>query len=335
MNTPETTAYAAVPQGLEFINIQLDGIYMGWQGNLQDSVFEFIRSLRYGDLEDANGNNVGGIGKWFPPPHLFYINTHAADPGLDNIDLQLSNVTDSGPRIGVARDTNSDNLSGYANSLKLGCTDCSVTNYTSLRPDGFMDVLPASNLTVNGVTGTFDSAFLNNLYPAALRFPETGYSGVTFENVSLHDSAAATLQGPISNATSSSNAALAFANFTIDMSRWSGPNLPLPAIAGTSNDIDLNFNMSQQLMKVAYLQTGALGLTVTGKPTTVNAGAATAIDWSAVNATDCIANGAWVGSIGTGGTRSVTLPSAGNYAFTLTCQNSADSAATTLDAVAL
>jgi len=44
----------------------------GWVGGLGNSVFENIESQRYGDLQDAQGKNVGGIGKWFAPPHLFY-----------------------------------------------------------------------------------------------------------------------------------------------------------------------------------------------------------------------------------------------------------------------
>lgn len=329
--TPETTSYAAVPHNLAFDGITLDGTLMGWQGNLQNAMFYDITSHRYGDLQDANGGNVGGIGKWFPPPHLFYIYAHATDPGLDNITIHMENVDDEGKRIGVARDKGgSDSISGYANSLKLGCTDCSVVNYISRRPDGFMDVLPSSGMTLNSVFAAFDSQFVNNLYPAGIRFPSSGYSNVAFEGVTLVDTAASTIQGPIGNATSSTNDGIDFSNFQIYMTKWSGPNLPLPTIWGESNDIALNFTMYSQLVNVAYLQNGALNLTVTSTPTTVNHGAATALKWNATDATDCNASGAWSGSVGTGGSRLITLASAGSYSFTLNCKNSSDSASTTL-----
>jgi hypothetical protein len=332
--TPDTAQYAAVPHGLEFVDIQLDGTLMGWQGNLQDATFEYIFSHRYGDLQDAAGDNVGGIGKWFPPPHLFYLNTHAADPGLDNIDIQMSHVIDYGVRIGVARDTSSASMSGYANSLKLGCTQCAVTDYTSIRPDGFMDVLASDGLTVDTVVAVFNSQFLNNLYPAGLRFPDTGYSDVTFENVSLRDTATSTIQGPISNAASATNEALAFSNFQIYMAEWSGANLPLPTIGGPANDIAMNFSMSGQLTQVAYLKNRALQVTVKSTPTTVKVGARTALDWSASGATGCNASGAWSGSVGTSGSRAIALPSTGIYPFTLTCQNSSDASSTTVDVAA-
>src|SRR5208282_627634 len=115
---------------------------------VQDATFENITSHRYGDLQDANGGNVGGIGKWFAPPHLFYLNyVTDGDPALFNTNIQIRNVVDDGPRVGVARDKGgSDSISGYALSLKIGCIDCVVDTYSSSRPDGFLDVLPSNNL---------------------------------------------------------------------------------------------------------------------------------------------------------------------------------------------
>jgi hypothetical protein len=329
--TPETTRYAAVPHDLAFDGINLDGTLMGWQGNLQTTMFYGITSNRYSDLQDAAGGHVGGIGKWFPPPHLFYINTHAADTGLNNNNLTFVNVNDEGVRVGTARDKGGgDTISGYANSLKLGCSACSVENYISRRPDGFMDVLPSNGLTLNSVFASFDSQFLNNLYPAGIRFPGTGYSNVQFVGVTLQDTAANTIRGPISNATSSSNNAIAFVNFQGYMTTWSGNNLPLPTIKGTNNDIALNFAMSSQLMTVSYLQNRDLQVTVKGSPTTVNHGAATALDWGTTEANQCNAGGAWSGNVGTSGSRTITLPKAGGYTFTLTCKNSAASSSTSL-----
>ena len=323
--TAETGQYAAVPHNITFNNITLDGTLMGWQGNVQSAFFYDITSKRYGDLQDAAGNNVGGIGKWFPPPHLFYLNTHVTDPALGNNGITLENVNDEGVRTGVARDRAGDNnLSGYASSLKLGCSTCSILNYISRRPDGFMDVLPAANLTVNGVYASFDSAFLNNLYPAAIRFPSTGYSHVTFESATFVDNAAITLAGPLGNAASPTNQAIVMSNFQIYLHNWSGSNLPLPTIGGATNDIQLNYSMSGQLMSASYLQNSSLQLTVKGTPTTVNRGAATMLQWSARGATGCSATGAWSGSVGTSGSRTIPLSTKGTYNFGLGCANDRD-----------
>ncbi len=87
------------------------------------------------------------MGKWFAPPHLFYLSyAPNGDPALFNSNIRIRNVLDDGPRVGAARDkAASDGLSGYALSLKLGCVDCSVDNYITTRPDGFLDVLPSDD----------------------------------------------------------------------------------------------------------------------------------------------------------------------------------------------
>jgi hypothetical protein len=320
--TAETTQYAAVPHLLTFENITLDGTLMGWQGNLENTTFDNITSKRYGDLQDANGNNVGGIGKWFPPPHLFYLNTQAADPDLANHGISLENIDDEGVRIGVARDKGgADSQSGYAASIKLSCDTCSIVNYISRRPDGFMDLQATSNLTVNGAFASFDSAFLNNLYPPGIRFPGTGYSYLKFENAGFVDTAAVTLHGPFGNATNPTNQAIDMANFQVYLTNWSGQNLPLPTIAGATNDIDLDFSMSSQLMTVTYLQNRTLQTTVKATPTTVNRGAATALAWSSVGASYCSASGAWTGNLGTSGSRVIPLATNGTYDFTVGCAN--------------
>jgi hypothetical protein len=272
--TAETTQYAAVPHLLTFENITLDGTLMGWQGNLENTTFDNITSKRYGDLQDANGNNVGA-----------------------------------------------DSQSGYAASIKLSCDTCSIVNYISRRPDGFMDLQATSNLTVNGAFASFDSAFLNNLYPPGIRFPGTGYSYLKFENAGFVDTAAVTLHGPFGNATNPTNQAIDMANFQVYLTNWSGQNLPLPTIAGTTNDIDLDFSMSSQLMTVTYLQNRTLQTTVKATPTTVNRGAATALAWSSVGASYCSASGAWTGNLRTSGSRVIPLATNGTYDFTVGCAN--------------
>src|SRR5262249_21122535 len=157
-----------------------------------------IQSHRYGDLQDANGAHVGGIGKWFAPPHLFYLSYNEyGDPALFNKNIQINSVTDDGPRIGAARDQGGgDTISGFAASLKIGCRSCAVSNYYTTRPDGFLDLLVSSDLTISNATAVYDSSFLNNLYPG-WRFPSAlSSTNVFVQNVALTDTASGTFQLP-------------------------------------------------------------------------------------------------------------------------------------------
>ncbi len=255
---PRTAQNVAVPHGVTFSDVEFDGTLMGWQGNLRDATFENIRSHRYGDLQDASGGNSGGIGKWFPPPHLFYLNyVFDGDPALFNSNIHISNVVDDGPRVGVARDKgNGDSVSGYATSLKLGCTKCSVDHYSTTRPDGFMDVLPSDGLTISNVTATFDSLFLNNAFPGAIRFPGTGYTNVVFENVVLKDLANGASKSPFGNAPSPTNNGIVFRNVQVVIEHWTGAQMPAPpTIGGANNDVTIEFVLPQlQKRLIDHLQ---------------------------------------------------------------------------------
>ena len=328
--TPYDSEYLAVPHELTFSGVTLDGTLMGWQGNVQDVLFENITSHRYSDLQDAQGGHVGGIGKWFPPPHLFYLDhTLADDSKLYNTNVHFEGINDAGPRLGVARDRGgSDSISGYAASLKLGCTDCSVDNYKSARPDGFMDLLPSENLTVSNIVATVDSKFINDVYPAGLRFPGTGYSHVTFENVQMTDSAAETDKGPLGNASSTTNVAILFTNFNLELKRWSGlgSTVPVPTISGASNSISLDVVLSEQATEVSYLLKDAVSSTLRATPVKVLPGASTVVTWTSKGADSCEAGGAWSGAVEDHGSRIVKVGSAENYDFILDCRRASHAA---------
>jgi hypothetical protein len=332
--TPHTAQQWAVPHGLTFSGIALDGTLMGWQGNVQNALFQNITSGRYSDLQDAKGGNVGGVGKWFPPPHLMYLNYDTTgDPALFNSNLLITGVIDAGPRIGVARDKGgTDSISGYALSLKLGCNNCTVNGYGSTRPDGFMDVLPSYGLSVSNVFAEFDSAFLNNIYTAGVRFPSTGYHFVTFTNVDMVDIAASTITAPIGNSLSSTNESITLTD--VEMNRWAGAGLPVPTIAGLTNNVALGLAMTGQTAQASYRLKRTVSATISGNPATLHPGASTVLNWSSAAATSCAATGAWSGTVGTSGSRTVKVPAAGNYDFILTCQNASYSASTTLHVVA-
>jgi hypothetical protein len=238
--------FVAVPHDLEFSDIDLDGIYMGWQGNLQNASFEHIRSHRYADLQDAAGGNVGGVGKWFAPPHLIYLNYDKdGDPALFNKNITIRDVIDSGPRLGEARDRgDGDSISGNALSLKIGGIGVLVDGYQSSRPDGFLDVLASDGLTISHVQASYDSLFLHNLYPG-LRFPDSPYSNVTISDVVLTDLAPQTVQRPIGNAGQSSNEHIVLSGVQVRLSHWAGSGSLQPAIAGTDNQVSVDFVTSR------------------------------------------------------------------------------------------
>jgi hypothetical protein len=334
--TPQTSQYVAIPHNLTFSDMDFDGIYMGWQGNAQNVVFDKIRSHRYADLQDAKGGNVGGVGKWFAPPHLFYLNYHIdGDPALFNKNLRIHDVVDAGPRIGTARDKGgTDTISGFAESIKIGGVDCSVDTYTSNRPDGFMDVLSSNGLTVSNVTATYDSAFLNNLF-SGLRFPNPPYKGVTFKDILFKDAAESSVQMPISGANKETNEGIVFSNVRIEVKRWSGKGLPLPAMAGQRNEMGLIFSAAADSTRIAHSKKGGISVVLEAKPFNVSPGGTTVMTWTSTGAESCSASGAWTGELATSGARTVKVATAGENDFTLDCHGAGESSRTTLRVVAL
>jgi uncharacterized protein (TIGR03118 family) len=78
-------------------------------------------------------------------------------------------------------------------------------------------------------------------------------------------------------------------------------------------------------------------ISISLNPTTVIAGRAATLTWSATSGTSCMASGAWSGSQSTSGTLTVTPTMAGSEMFTLTCSSgiySMNSASATLTVTA-
>ena len=313
----------AVPHAINFSNIVLDGTLFGWLGGGQNVTWTNITSHRYSDLQDANGENVGGIKKWFAPPHLFYLNYDTSmDPKLYNRNITIKNVVDDGPRVGVARDKANDaTLSGYALSLKIGCMDCSVDTYSSNRPDGLLDVLASDGLTISNVTATYDSSFLNNLFPG-WRFPTAPYKNVTFQNVILNDVANSSIRAPIGDAINDANENIVLNNVQVGMKHWASGGLPLPNIPSPGSSIETNYTISDNHSRVQGLQQGASLVTLQATPTNLKTGDSTILVWTSDQASACTGSGAWSGSLSTKGSRSVKFTASGTYGYTLTCLDS-------------
>ena len=238
-STPITNVTAAVPRRIRMSDIDIDGCYMGFDGTYPDSTFTRITSRRYGDLQGPNGEDPGGKGNWFAPPHLFYLNTRPGTQGLENRNVHISDVTDLGIRSGVARDTTPGKLSGYALSLKIGADDSSVVNYLSNRPDGFLDLLASRNLRIRNLRGSYDSNFLNNLFPG-IRFPQPPYRNVTIEQVRITDKALHPRMPMISNSVSPANAGLVLRDVVVT-SAPSAAARTLPKLSGAGSTAQILF----------------------------------------------------------------------------------------------
>jgi hypothetical protein len=333
--TPLTAQYMGIPHEFIFSNIVLDGTYMGWVGSVRDVTFENIQSHRYGDLQDAQGNNSGGMGKWFAPPHLFYLAySPDGDPALFNSNIRIENVVDDGPRVGSARDKGgSETLSGYALSLKIGCIDCSVDTYSTSRPDGFLDVLPSNRLTISNVKATYDSSFLNNVFPG-WRFPSSSYKNMVFKNIVLKDLAPSSTVAPVGPSNQESNENMTIDNVKVEINRWSGKGLPVSNILGKGHKISLDYSVAADASRIKSVQQGTVALTLQAAPSTLQVGNATSLSWTSRGADNCSASGAWSGPLATtGGPRTVQLTTAGNSDFTIECRNANDAATTTLSVV--
>jgi hypothetical protein len=252
VDTPKDTdtsasKYFDCPRNISFDGVTLDGIIMGFQGNTIGSSFSNVKIEHVSDLQDASGNNVGGEGRNFPPPHAFYLNyAYAGDPALFNSGLSLRNINEVGPRMGKVRPGGG----GYADSLKLGCYNCTVDGYTTNRKDGFMDVLNSENLTVSNVVATFDSSFVD-VYEdwPAWRWPGGGspsvFKNITFSHVSLTDEAATSVAAPLSNNPGAGNANLVFDDVNITVQSWTKGNI-VPTWSGIAAGSEVTFTLKAQ-----------------------------------------------------------------------------------------
>jgi hypothetical protein len=238
-STPSFTAanahlYYATPTKIAFNGVTLDGYMMGFQGAISDSTFSNITAKNYSDLQDSNGNNVGGYNNTMPPPHLVYFDNMAGvvDSELVNQNLAFTTVKDGfdpsaqnpvSLRRGKARLTG-----GYSDAFKIQCVSCSIDSYTSYRKDGFMTLMGNTDLKVSNVLQHYDSGYTNNygLAPVAWHvFRGTGpIANLTFSNVSLIDDvttntpSVATTVGPIDNV----NGTNLLMDITVTLTKWGG-----------------------------------------------------------------------------------------------------------------
>ena len=322
-STPYTAQYFAIPSNLTFNNIDIDGYYFGWQGTLKDSTISTVRTHRYGDLQDADGGNVGGLGYWWAPPHLFYLNYPAdTDPALVNSNLQLTDIIDYGNRVGSARGGGDAGcVSGYANSLKIGAFNSTVDGYQTYRPDGMADILISNGLTLKNLSGTYDSSFTSNCWPG-IRWPGYPYTGVALENVSLTDLASVSKQPPLGGqeGTALEDSYITATNASFTMNAWGGTSSFVTSFgAGVGHNLILDYHLISTNTVVEAGQLNGMLWQLEAAPSSVAVNAPATLTWESKGAQSCTASGAWSGSKGPDGGTTETLTSPGDAGFVLTC----------------
>lgn len=226
-----------IPHDMWFTNIKLDGYFMGWQGDYVNCHFEHIRAYRYGDLQDDKGGTVGGVKKWFAPPHLFYLGTR---------NIVINDVVDYGNREGIARDKAGEPQTGYANSLKIGAEDSVVSNYTSYRPDGLMDLKASKNLRLENIQGTYNSEFIHQIYPG-IRFPSAPHQNVQINHLRLRDLAPSTTGLVMGHAGSRQNENFQLNDVHLELNHWDGKGSLCPIISGTTPDYDVTIHVNDKI----------------------------------------------------------------------------------------
>lgn len=259
-----TSATAIVPSDVNFIDPVLDGIYMGFLGggnvNIVNPLF-----LRYGDLQDSSGGNLGGVGTWFAPPHAVYL--QMGDPSM-NAAARIVNGNDQGVYVGPANRRSAG--SGWALSLKIDISNGGlVDGWISKRPDGCVDFINNYNNPVGGVmrnvvcignSQTTDGA---GGFWQIFRFPSVTpncYYNINIENLTIIDQAVAPSNFPFALSTSTCNNNVSITGLKIFLNDWPAAQTgwAAPSFAGNGWKLqeELYFNQFNSLQG----SRGSLGL---------------------------------------------------------------------------
>lgn len=223
-------------------NMLIDGAYMGVQGEFASATFRGTRGIRYSDLMDASGNNIGGVGgNSTPPPHLFYINERNGNINIiDTIDYGVWVTTNADPK------ARRNPAVGSCCSLKYGCQTGMVMGYQSYRPDGFADLLGDQSgygktfYTVSDFYAEYDSSVCGNLFPS-IRFPSPPYIGCVIQNGKLVDTATQTIISVIGGSTDAINTRIVIKNVEVEMQDYGGTNYPGTYFNGSNHNIDVRY----------------------------------------------------------------------------------------------
>jgi hypothetical protein len=167
-----------------------------------------------------------------------------------------------------------------------------------------------------------------------LRFPQPPYKMVTFKDILFKDVAESSIQMPIASPNKETNEGIVFSNVRIEVRRWEGKGLPLPAIAGQRNEMGLIYSAAAESTRIASSKKGGISLVLQAKPFSVTPGGTTVVTWTSTGVDSCTASGAWTGNLATNGARTVKVTTTGENDFTLDCRSAVESLSATLTIVA-
>jgi hypothetical protein len=176
----------------------------------------------------ATSGNVGGINTWFAPPHAIYVYNQGTAGWQGS--MYIHDALDVGPAVfATTSATRRSTSSGTLLSLKIEATYGTVVDgYTSLRPDGFLDLEPD---TAAGTGGVIRNVFVsyNSTTPTAnngivwgLRFPgNSPFNNISFENWTIADTAPEPNGVPFNGTLGNSQSYdLSFTNWKIFLNDW-------------------------------------------------------------------------------------------------------------------
>ncbi|WP_088159873.1 hypothetical protein [Sphingobacterium sp. G1-14] len=236
-------------------NVKLDGTIMGVQGQCANFRANNVKSVRYSNVQGANGDNYGGSivngkgDRWMPPPHLFYLN----EIGVFSQDsLKITNVYDSGLYVGV-KDVKAYS-GGYCNSLKLaGVNNGLIDNYKSFRRDGVFDVGNSINSIYRNIYAEYNSSIFDPSFGfVAIRDIVTSYfKNNVIENVTVKDVSSISYVWPISIIGKADKNILK--NINVYVNDYSGDQQGFIGLRGSNNYYQANVNIAAFSSKKKYI----------------------------------------------------------------------------------
>lgn len=246
-NQAVTATTACIAQDIDFNSPRFDGFYMGFVGGGCIKISN-SKYWRYSDLQDSSGNNPGGagpLGQWFAPPHAIYLSD--TDPSFPIAMREITNGYDYGMYVGGA--TRRSAGSGSLLSLKISPTQNTIVDgWTSLRPDGCMDILTnvSGNAfgTIRNICGVYDSRTLtsNGGSVWGIRFPsQTPYNFMVLENISMRDVNPSPVSFPIASMTNAANTNCCIRGLKIYLQDWTGTGYPGMGLSGQNMTLDADY----------------------------------------------------------------------------------------------
>lgn len=237
-------ATAIAPAEIEVTQARFDGTLFGFIGGAVNGLYiKDLESVRYADLQNDSGGQVGGDSDWFPPPHLMYLDPWSST--FAPISGEVQDVFDKGIYVGnpVRRAVSSGTLCCIKTDATSGMK---YTNITSLRLDGGLD---AQNFgytnggEFNNLSITCDSsiATADSGQIFGIRHPSsTPYVGVKYHNVKLIDLNPAPANFPLLGIAVFGSRDNSMTGLKIYVQAWPSNNtaFPGPVFAGDSPTID-------------------------------------------------------------------------------------------------